>query len=328
MNMILSLQEAADILRKGGVVAFPTETVYGLGAVATNPQAVRRVYQIKQRPPDNPLICHFWSPEHIQEYAGYISNLTSFLIAQLTPGPVSFLIDLPPNSPLLPATCGLSSMLARIPNQPLTLSLIEQVGQPIAGPSANTSGKFSGTNVDMIMADLGDKIDGVVDGGPASIGLESTILDARSEEAIVILRHGGIGQRELENLLAASGVFAKVTIYDGTQATIIQQRTIPGSKYRHYAPRTPLVALDTIHAIPHEPDSAVLVDYVNYQKLLGRGLRLINLGQDTPQIARNLYASLFQLDQLQVRVGYLVWPSLDDSSLAVAIREKLQKIVG
>ena len=199
--MLVDLDRAAKILLGGGVVAFPTETVYGLGAVATDRRAIEKVYQIKNRPLDNPLICHFYGLEQIKEYVPDLPKIAELIFQEFAPGPISLLVPLSNNSPLLPATAGLPSVIARMPNHPLTLELLRRLRLPLAGPSANTSGKFSGTDPEMIEKDLGSKIDGILDGGQSNVGLESTILDCRRPQELKILRQGAIGDLELETFL-------------------------------------------------------------------------------------------------------------------------------
>ncbi len=322
--MLVTLEQAVAKLLVGGVIVFPTETVYGLGAVATNPQAVDRVYQIKNRPRDNPLICHFASLEQIEQYAK-VNPLTRFLLHQLAPGPLSVLLDLPTNSPLLPATCGLPTMVARIPNHPLTLELIRRLNQPLAGPSANTSGKFSGTDPEMILQDFKDKIDGLLDGGNCTIGLESTILDARTDQTIIILRQGAIGFKELQQALHGSP-FSTVVIQSGQQnpTSIVT----PGSKYRHYAPQTPVIWLTDEQQLATLPPKQTILFGGQTSQLanLQKHHTVLFLGDNLKQIAHNFYRKLYELDQLQVAQAWLLIPILDQSSLGQALLEKISKI--
>src|SRR4030095_968216 len=229
--MKITAAEAAALLLNGKVVAVPTETVYGLAAIATLPAAVAKIFEIKNRPADNPLICHFYNTDQIRKYVKSIPGNTEKLLQQFSPGPVSFMFDLPADSPVKFATCGSEQVIARIPNHAVFLEIIQETNEPVAAPSANTSGKISPTSAEMVETDIGTKIDGIVDGGISHIGLESTILDARSEDAVYILRPGAIGEREISRVLPDVKVFP------------LQHDTgevIPGSKYKHYAPNTPL----------------------------------------------------------------------------------------
>jgi len=278
--MLVSLQKSVEIIKKGGVVAFPTETVYGLGADATNAQAISKVFEAKNRPKDNPLICHFYSTQQIMEYL-FIPPTLLRIMQKITPGPVSFVLPIDPNSVLKPATAGQKTVIVRIPNHPLALKLIEQINKPIVGPSANTSGKTSGTTAQMVENDLGEKIDGILDGKDCLVGLESTILDGldfyknadlknnlqknkEDEEnlnqklpTIKILRPGIIGQNELTKILTELKIKAKIedkTISkpenngvenhpknDQNLNKITENPVTPGAKYPHYSPNTPVL---------------------------------------------------------------------------------------
>jgi L-threonylcarbamoyladenylate synthase len=319
--MLLSLDEATIILKNGGVVAFPTETVYGLGAIAENQIAVEKVYQIKNRPKDTPLICHFYSIDQIEEFVPNTPNLPKKLLEHFTPGPLSLLLNLPTNSPLKPATAGLPSVIVRIPNHPLTLELIRRVNKPLVGPSANTSGKFSGTNPQMIENDLGDKIAGILDGGRAKIGVESTILDCREPELLKILRQGAIGLVELKNFLEEYELDVEIGF---VQKPSVSQ-TIPGNKYRHYSPRTPIRLIKSIEEIPPNGNFALISSEEVLQKLNPVPYPTISLGHTLSEIGQNLYQSFFELDQLQVNLGYIIFESGLDSSLSKAIQDKINK---
>ena len=323
--MFVTIDQAVAKLKAGGVVVFPTETVYGLGAIASNSEAVDKVYRIKNRPRDNPLICHFFSLDQIEQYAR-LNPLTKFLLTQFSPGPLSVLVDIPTDSPLLPATCGRPTMVARIPNHPLTLELIAKLNEPLAGPSANTSGKFSGTNPEMILQDLGDKIDGILDGGQCAIGLESTIVDTRNNQNITILRAGAIGFSELQKTLTNSP-FAQVSI----QLPQTQELSLitPGSKYKHYSPQTPVAWLTNDQQLTSLADHQVILFGGNLSQLeeLKKRHTVLFLGENLAQIAHNFYLKLYELDQLQTSQAWLFIPILDHSSLGLSLLEKIQKIV-
>jgi len=356
--MILSVSEAAKILQQGGIVAFPTETVYGLGADATNEQAINKVFQAKNRPKDNPLICHFYSIAQIQQFVPKIPHALNIIIQKLTPGPVSFLLPLLPNSPLLAATSGQPSVIVRIPNHPLALELIEKVNNPIAAPSANTSGRSSGTNPEMIEKDLGSVIDGIVDGGQSAVGLESTIVDCRSfftntadKPIITILRPGAIGRTELEGIIQKYHLSVHIIEPESPSSSITSNEvtTTPGAKYPHYSPQTPVYnwsAITKAHL-----STPFVVFYVEEYKLsvesdlknkfhqysvsdgasehLFKNIPFICLGSldNIEEIARNLYKNLISLDQQNVAVSFfypVVWPQ---SSLGKAIENRLSKVV-
>lgn len=202
MSKILDLKTAAKMLENGEIVAFPTEMVYGLGALASNSKAINQVFEIKNRPKDNPLICHFYSIDQIKKFAK-VNQLSQILLQHFSPGPISLLLPLVDQT-LLPATCGNPKIVCRIPNHLLTLELLTKIKIPLVGPSSNTSGFFSPTNAQMVLADIGSKISGVLDGGNCQIGLESTILEVTGHK-IEILRNGIIGKIEIEKYLQKIG---------------------------------------------------------------------------------------------------------------------------
>ena len=191
------IKAAAELLRQGEVVSFPTETVYGLGADATNDQAVKKIYEAKGRPADNPLIIHVADLDQIAEYAVEVSEKAETVMQHFWPGPCT--IVLKKKGPLAPTvTAGLSTVGIRMPSHPIALELIRACGKPLAAPSANSSGKPSPTAAEHVYRDLNGKISGIIDGGETGVGLESTVLDLSNPDKPAILRPGGISQAELE----------------------------------------------------------------------------------------------------------------------------------
>lgn len=335
--MLLTISEAKKILLDGGIVAFPTETVYGLGAVATNEGAIQKVFQAKNRPSDNPLICHFYCPSQIKEYVSPISKTTELLLNYFTPGPISFLFNLPKNSPLTPATGGRNSVICRIPSHPTALELLYQTQLPIAAPSANTSGKMSATTAEMVEKDLGSKIDGIIDGGSATVGLESTIIDARSEDTVTVLRPGAIGVTELQAFLddcyEKKLIDKKVIVKNGTTT-----ETTPGTKYRHYSPVTPIFLIKKPTEISGRDNAALLLTQekqnelkiYNTEPIFKKGnTYYIRLGseKDLAGIAQNLYRNFYELDKLKVKKAYFLKTNWTNSSLAQAIQNRLNKVL-
>lgn len=214
MSRIVDLETAATLLLNGEIVAFPTETVYGLGALANNSKAINQVFEIKNRPKDNPLICHFYDIDQIKKFAK-INKLSQILLHNFSPGPISLLLPLI-DQKLLPATCGNPKIVCRIPKHALTLRLLQKIKIPLVGPSANTSGFFSPTTAVMVLSDLGNKISGVLDGGNCQIGLESTILEVIGHK-IKILRNGVIGKIEIEKYLQKIGAKYEFEIQNENQ---------------------------------------------------------------------------------------------------------------
>ena len=228
-----NLNTAIDLINKGELVAFPTETVYGLGAKATDSKAVSAVFAAKGRPNDNPLIVHVANLEQIEEFA-IIDNRIEKLAAKFWPGPLTMILNLKKDNQLpSDVTAELDTVAVRMPNNQLTLKLIESTG-PIVGPSANLSGKPSPTTAQHVIDDLDNRIAGIIDDGPTDIGVESTVVDLTVDQP-VILRPGVITAGELD---------AKIpSILD-----IFDDKTpkAPGMKYRHYAPDVEVISFDAI----------------------------------------------------------------------------------
>jgi L-threonylcarbamoyladenylate synthase len=197
------LAQAADVLRAGGLVAFPTETVYGLGANALDPAAVARVFAAKGRPSDNPMIVHAPDAETAWQVTEGPTPLAMRLASRFWPGPLTLVLNAAPDLPRA-ATAGLPSVAVRVPDHPVALALLRAAGVPVAAPSANRSGRPSPTTAAHVLADLGDVVDVIVDGGPCAIGVESTVVDVRGD-APVVLREGAITRELLAAAVARAG---------------------------------------------------------------------------------------------------------------------------
>lgn len=262
------LRLAADQLKQSDIpVAFPTETVYGLGADATRSAAVNGIYKAKQRPADNPLIVHFSSLKQLRnlltsdqqksesqinrsmtngDSEDPIPNIYKPLISRFWPGPLTIILPNPPNSPLAPeVTAGLDTFGARMPRHVLALALIEQAGKPIAAPSANASTKPSPTAAEHVYHDLNGRIDTIVDGGPCDVGVESTVVDGLSNPPL-ILRPGGIS---IEQLRTCPGWENTQIGYKSVAETDSQPKA-PGMKYRHYSPKASVILFETSKSAP------------------------------------------------------------------------------
>lgn len=223
------IKKAALIIREGGLVAFPTETVYGLGANALDEKAVRLIYEAKGRPSDNPLIVHVSSVEMAGKIA-LLNQTAKILMEKFWPGPLSLVLKASPDVPRK-TLGGLATVAVRMPDNATALALIEAAGVPVAAPSANVSGRPSPTDARAVKEDLGGKVKMVLDGGAARVGLESTVLDISGERAI-ILRPGGVSREEIEKAFGAAVLMAQ---------SEAEKKRSPGARYRHYAPRIPLL---------------------------------------------------------------------------------------
>jgi len=227
------LREAAAILRQGGLVAFPTETVYGLGAAVIHPQAVQRVYSVKGRPADNPLIVHLDSYEQLPAVAVEIPPIARQLAGKFWPGPLTMVL---PKKATIPeeVSAGLPTVAVRVPAHPVALRLLALAGVPVAAPSANLSGRPSPTQGSHVAEDLDGLVEMILDAGPTGVGVESTVLDLTGKTPR-ILRPGGVTREMLEEVFGVGGV------EEADPAAMESGRPLaPGMKYRHYAPKAPL----------------------------------------------------------------------------------------
>lgn len=328
-EMIVDLHTATQLLRQGKVVALPTETVYGLGCLATNAYAIREVYARENRPADNPLICHLADAQMMLQYVKTPSSAAILLIDQLTPGPINFLFQLneQEGQQLKAATGGRPGVVMRIPEHPVTLELIRQLGAPLAAPSANTSGKVSPTSAQMVIDDLGEKVAGVLDGGPCQVGIESTIVDMRDPSTLRIVRPGVIGVAELQALLSDAFPELKVVV----EAT--QGETVPGSKYAHYAPDTPVIWIDRADFMKRTPESKEAViglrEDVWQLERNPFGTLVVDLGSlhDAPEeVGRDLYDHLKSLDRHNLKRAWLIRFDPGKDSVGLAVLNRLQKV--
>jgi L-threonylcarbamoyladenylate synthase len=220
--------EAAAVLRSGGLVAFPTETVYGLGANALDARAAARIFEAKQRPSFDPLITHLADAADLAALVGAVPPAVAALAERFWPGPLTLIVDRPAAIPPI-VTSGLESMAVRVPDEASARALIAAAGVPVAAPSANRFGQLSPTRAEHVVAGLGGAVDVVLDGGPTRCGIESTIVDARGEHPVVLR----LGALPVEALVEAVG---PVTVRPGSSG----QPVAPGTLAAHYAPRTPL----------------------------------------------------------------------------------------
>ena len=321
------ISAAAKLLREGSLVAIPTETVYGLGANGLDEQAVRRIFEAKGRPQDNPLILHVTGPQWLPRYCAEVPPLAYVLARKFWPGPLTMILK---RKPVVPdaTTAGLDTVAIRCPNHPVTLAIIREAGVPIAAPSANTSGRPSCTSAQDVLEDMDGKIDGVVDGGPCVVGVESTILDLTCDPPR-LLRPGGLPLEELERLIGRIDVDKAVTgaLAEG------ERPKAPGMKYRHYAPKAPVtVVTGAPEASAREisrrvgPHSGVIC-FDEYAHLFS-AQEVHRLGpSDDKQIqAQRVFDALRTFDNSSVTEIYAQCP--DSRGLGLAIGNRLKKAAG
>jgi L-threonylcarbamoyladenylate synthase len=301
---------AADCLRRGGLVAFPTETVYGLGAHALDGAAVRRLFEAKGRPATDPLIVHVPSLAAAAPLVARLPPAAPLLARAFWPGPLTLVML---RSAVVPdaVTAGLSSVAIRVPAHPIARALIEAAGIPVAAPSANLFSRPSPTSAAHVLHDLDGRIDLVLDGGPTPVGLESTVLDLTSDPPVV-LRPGAITLDMLRPIVPG------VRVRDDTPADDHAPQVAPGLLSRHYAPRTPLTLYRGTRAAERLAADA--------GAMAARGLRVtvLDLSGDPDQVAQRLYAALRHADASGADAIYAldVPPA---GGLAEAIRDRLQR---
>lgn len=302
------IARAADLLRRGKLVAFPTETVYGLGADATNDKAVASIYEAKGRPQFNPLIIHVADTTSVQNFVVW-NEKAEFLAKLFWPGPLTMVLPRRPDAPIsLLASAGLDTLAVRCPNHPIALDLIRETGLPIAAPSANASGKLSPTLAEHVYDSLGDHVDLILDGGPAQVGVESTVLDL-STDIPTILRHGGITLEDLSELLGE--VRCALSDDDAPKS--------PGMLSSHYAPHLPM-RLNALEATSQE----AFLTFGDERAIKGGVVRLNLSPSGNPvEAAANLFAMLRKLDCPEYS-GIAVMP-IAETGLGAAINDRLRR---
>ena len=316
------IEQAAAVIRAGGLVAFPTETVYGLGADALNPKAVRRIFEAKERPTWDPLIVHVGDVEQLRKVVKAMPPTAERLAQTLMPGPLTLVL---PKADCIPdlVTAGRPTVAVRIPTHPVALALIRASGTPIAAPSANRFGRPSPTTADHVIADLEGRIEIVLDAGATPVGVESTVLDLTTEPP-VILRPGGVPREAIEAIIGSVRLLEEA-FPEG------QPLPSPGTSLRHYAPRVPVLLC------PPEPDALFQAasDVLNLYERIGvmapdgwqlpPSMRLVRFdwGEwgDWQQLARRLFEGLRALEAEEVDA--ILCPLPPASELALALRDRL-----
>lgn len=322
-----AVRDAAAILRRGGLLGIPTETVYGLGADALNEDAVSRIFLAKGRPQDNPLIIHVPDASWLERYCRDVPPAAYQLAERFWPGPLTMIL---PRRDIVPlqTTGGLETVGVRCPNHPVTLAIIEAAGVPIAAPSGNTSGRPSPTTAAHMIEDMDGKIDGIVDGGPCTVGVESTIIDLTVTPPR-LLRPGGLPLESLRQVLGEVAVDKAVT---GLLAAGERPRA-PGMKYRHYAPHAPVTV------VTGEPersarriqgllsDTAGVICFDEYAPLFpGHIIHKLGPAADKSAQARHVFDALRTFDGTDVTEIFAQCP--DDGGLGLAVANRLKKAAG
>lgn len=322
-----NIDQAVKFLASGELVSFPTETVYGLGADATNPTAVKKVYKAKGRPSDNPLIVHVNDPQMVWKYAdASYQKKAKLLMDKFWPGPLTIIMPIQSGALPTEVTGGLTTAAFRMPDENTTLDLITKLNKPIVGPSANTSGKPSPTLPKHVLHDLDGKIAGVIDAGPTKIGVESTVIDL-STAIPTILRPGYITPEDLEDVLGpVTGDHHKVAADEVPKA--------PGMKYKHYAPRAQVIIVDNAEEFENA--------YKNYSQKGTTGILALknildkintknelkySLGKNIQTSIKELFSGLRYFDNM-VEVKFILAQGYPEKGIAEAYMNRLNKSAG
>nr|WP_052015928.1 L-threonylcarbamoyladenylate synthase [Halalkalibacter hemicellulosilyticus] len=316
------IKEAALWIKKGEVIAFPTETVYGLGANALDEKAIQKIFQAKGRPSDNPLIVHIAKEEQLKDLVTDVPLVAKKLINAFWPGPLTIILKRT-NSIAESVTAGLDTVGIRMPSHSIALSLIEAAGVPIAAPSANQSGKPSPTTANHVIHDLDGKIAGVVDGGVTGVGVESTVVDC-SVDRVMLYRPGGVTKEEIEDVIGAIEV--DPSLHAETEAP-----RSPGMKYTHYAPTGQLYIVS---------DCRKIKDYVQEARIKGHRVGVLTTEErvaeydadivvacgkrdDLSTVAQKLYDSLRAFDGQKAEIIYT--EAFPKEGIGIAVMNRLEK---
>ncbi|WP_075618376.1 L-threonylcarbamoyladenylate synthase [Paenisporosarcina indica] len=324
VNNISTYTQAVEKLLAGEVVAFPTETVYGLGAIATNEAAVAKIFEAKGRPADNPLIVHVGEAQDILEYVSEIPEKADTCIQAFWPGPLTLILTAKPNVFATNVSAGLSTVGVRMPDHPVALELLRKLRQPIAAPSANRSGKPSPTTALHVEKDLTGRIPLILDGGATGIGLESTVVDFTVEPP-VILRPGGITADMLREVIGEVIEPASTKVGDETTPRA------PGMKYAHYAPDAPVYLIQPNQELIEQAIKTIHTSRKKVALLASDDFKTTDadwfwsLGnQQNPQdFAHHLYAHLRACDETTADIILVTVP--DKAGVGAAIFNRLEK---
>lgn len=322
------IDEAAQALRDGKLVAFPTETVYGLGADATNEAAVKKVYQAKGRPSDNPLIVHVASVEMVEKYASAIPAKARKLMDVFWPGSLTIILNIKPGSLSKTVTGGLTTVAFRFPKCQPTLDLIKKAGVPMVGPSANTSGKPSPTTAQHVYHDLNGKIAGILDDGPTKVGVESTVLDMSTDQP-VILRPGAVTKSDIEKVIGSIDL-------NHHQVGKNETPKAPGMKYKHYAPNAQVYIADlgtnwhdVVSWIKQQsfPVGVMAEDHILQDIQWPANAETFSLGTGIADASARLFDGLRHFDN-EKQIQAIVTQAFPDHDLGLAYMNRLNKSAG
>jgi len=307
-----NIERAAAILRSGGIVAFPTETVYGLGADAFNPVACARIFEAKNRPSFDPLIVHIARAGELDILAKTVPKRARSLIERFWPGPLTLVFDKKDGVPDI-VTAGLSTVAVRMPSHPVALSLIERTGKPIAAPSANPFGYISPTRAGHVVGQLGDAVDMILDGGECAVGLESTIIRIEGARA-VLLRPGGLALEEIEKIIGE---------VDDASGPSRNPRA-PGQTLSHYSPRTPVLIAAGDSVAGRIAGNAGLLAFREHPDAAGFAhVEVLSPSGDLREAAARLFSCLHELDSRGLDI--IIAEPVPEQGLGRAIMNRLRR---
>lgn len=307
-----SVEFASGIIKSGGLVAFPTETVYGLGADGLNPIAVAKIFETKKRPTFNPLILHISKKNDLQKFAIVSDIRIERIIDKFWPGPLTLVL---PKRDIVPdiVTSGNPTVAIRMPRHPVALDLIEKSGCPIAAPSANKFGHLSPTEASHVLKSIGDKVDVILDGGKCTVGVESTIIQF-SDGKFSLLRPGGLSREEIENEIGPIEVISKFSIRPSS----------PGQLPFHYAPSIPLYFLtnDNLEKFSNKKIGVLFFKNKKDENKF-QSVRILSAKGDMKEAAANLFKFLHELEKEEIDL--ILAEPIEEKGLGVAIMDRLKK---
>ncbi|MEM0143353.1 MAG: L-threonylcarbamoyladenylate synthase [Candidatus Parvarchaeum sp.] len=319
------IKEAAKEIKKGRLVIFPTETVYGIGANAFDPKACREIFRVKKRAADNPLIVHISGFKQLDDVA-YVNEETVNKLKKLWPGPITFVLKKKKVPDVV--TAGLDTVAVRMPNNKIALALISESGTPIAAPSANISTFPSSTEAKHALADFNGKVSVIIDGGKSEFGIESTVIDI-SRKPYRLLRPGAFDVADI------SKIMGKIIIPKNINRPIKKGKPLsPGMKYRHYSPRKPLFLFNDINNMKkaykfllRKKVKFTVISPIEYSRYFKK-TKTINLGsiKESKSISRNLFSAFRKLDEIDAEFGLISKIRL--KSFDLAVRNRMEKAAG
>lgn len=324
-----NLELAGKIIRKGGTVCFPTETVYGLGASAYDEDAIAKIYEAKGRPSDNPLIVHIPDVSEVKKVAREVPDAAKKLFEAFAPGPFTLILKKNPEIADR-VTAGLDTVGVRIPSHPVARDFLKAAGVPVAAPSSNISGKPSPTKAEHVIADMNGRVDAIICGGASEVGVESTIIDM-TDKVPVILRPGGITPEDIKRVLGE----VKIDRHVLESVNVKEQPKCPGMKYKHYAPDADVTVVSGDIAATEKKILELVLEEKQKGNRVGVLARcdagygadaFISSGNDNSELAKVLFDALRQFDKENIDICFVQFTG--DDGISLAVKNRLFKAAG